>query len=292
MASSWTLSLMLCSLAHGANLDHFTKLGNNSEDVACRKTNGLNSVIGEAYWQLSGIPTAEQCATLCLEVLNDCHGFEYENMSSATSGRCELWFEPVTPTSVDSHNLLYCYNRTNFQSNTATAQFVSLTLNFTGLNTSSVNTTIVNAMTRTIKTEFSSHLSSLADRPAVNISEDEVQPVIMNCETVAIVIRPPVGTNLIPIYESLSYYQSQGTGANTNQGSKRVALRTALNAALNSYGLNFPHNEQNPRAIGNIAGAPSASSSCTAAEITISSDAQIKQISVLATLIVAALLGA
>merc|ERR1712050_142048 len=83
----------------------------------------------------------------------------------------------------------------------------------------------------------------------------------MNCETVAIVITKPKGTNLAPIYESLSYFSST---ENANQGRKRAALRTAINTALASYGLNFPHNEGNLRAIGNIAGMPSASSSCQA----------------------------
>merc|ERR1712032_533258 len=98
-------------------------------------------------------------------------------------------------------------------------------------------------------------------------------------------------TNLIPIYESLSYYNSND---NPNQGSKRVALRVALTTALASYGLNFPHNEHNPRAIGNVAGVPTASSSCIATgddgRIQIS-NAHSKHIKMLVALLVTAIFG-
>jgi len=245
--------MSVLSLAHGDNLQLFTKLGTTDKE-ACRKTDGSNSEIGQAFWEATGISTAEQCATLCLELLDDCQGFEHGNMAG-TGGRCEIWLEDVTVQSVPTHpNPFSCYNRTTPQGGTAVPQYVALTLNFTGLN-SSINTTVETAMTQVLKTAFSTNLSALAHSPEVNISESEVAVILMSCETLAIIISKPAGTNMIPIYEAL--------GTSSSYDSKINDLRIAMNTHLAPYGLEFP-DEHHPRAIGHIDGRPSSSTTCRA----------------------------
>jgi len=287
MVPTWTLLLLVLASADGENLQQFTKLGTSENQTACRKTDGSNPEIGNGYWQATGITTAEQCATLCLGGLNDCRGFEYENMTG-NFGRCEIWVEDVIGQNVGHGNPLYCYNRTNPQNNTAVQQMVSLTLNFTGLSSSTINDTIVDAMAQAIKTIFSTQLSDLANRTDVNISETDVSFILMSCETVAIVITKPAGTNLLPIYESLSYYDNSAD--NPNQGSKRKFLRSAMKAQLAPYGLDFPPNENNPRAIGHIS-VPVTASACTVAAPDAISAAQTERMGVLAMLVLTVLLG-
>merc|ERR1711933_90264 len=114
----------------------------------------------------------------------------------------------------------------------------------------------------------------------------DVQVIMVSCETLAIFITKPAGTNLIPIYEALSFDTSSD---NPNQGSKRETIRTAIVAALQHYGLAFPRDRDNVRAIGHIDGIPAAGS-CGDTTVTVSA-AEGEHMGVLAALTLAVFLG-
>jgi len=212
---------------------------------------------------------------------------------------CMTWTEEVTGEDLSSFpDPLYCYSRTDLTSTTS-AQYVALQMNMTGVNTSTMNNSIQTALTSEIQNIVSTHLSTMCcNRPNITLTTNDVQVVIQNCDTVAIIITQPVNTNMIPIYESLSFYTHQD---NPNWGSKRPALRDAINTAMDPYGINFEANAQNRRSIGHLDSRPSSLGGCTGISeqddiITISAGqgghmGMIEQMGVLAVLMLTSMLA-
>lgn len=238
-------------------MGNFTKLG-TTDKVACRTEDDQKSFVGGAFWQATSIDKLEKCATLCLEMLRDCQGIEYEEMS-AGHGRCEIWIQKVKGADISFQNNISCYSLDGNQSGIV-EHFVSWHVKIQGLSNEAFNRSTKEVLTSTLKSQVAKHLSNLPNRTNIDLTAKDVDVLIRSCEEVVIIITQPEGTNptdLVPIYEALSWYTS---GDNSNQGSQREVLKTDLDTALAHLNITLDDSNKFPRMIDKIINKPTVSS--------------------------------